>query len=74
VPPASVLRNELPLNMATFASDKSYRKQTHAIELLLVALINPAGNYATLFAPRGGQGPDQMAQRLRELIAQTSQH
>jgi cytochrome oxidase Cu insertion factor (SCO1/SenC/PrrC family) len=39
-----------------------------------VYVIDPAGNYATLFAPRGGQGPDQMAQRLRELIEQSSRH
>ena len=39
-----------------------------------VYVIDPAGKYATLFAPRGGQGPDQMAQRLRELIAQGPRH
>ncbi len=39
-----------------------------------VYVINPAGTYATLFSPRGGQGPDQMALRLRELIAGNAQH
>jgi|GEM_PF-470509 len=39
-----------------------------------VYVVNPAGNYATLFSPRGGQGPDQMALRLRELIAGNAQH
>jgi len=39
-----------------------------------VYVVNPAGNYATLLSPRGGQGPDQMAQRLRELIAGKAQH
>lgn len=39
-----------------------------------VYVINPAGNYATLFSPRGGQGPDQMALRLRELIAGNARH
>ena len=39
-----------------------------------VYVINPAGTYATLFSPRGGQGPEQMALRLRELIAGNAQH
>ena len=34
-----------------------------------VYVMGPDGNYATLFAPRDGQRPDQMALRLRELIA-----
>ena len=33
-----------------------------------VYVIDPEGRYATLFSPRGGQGPDQMASRMRELI------
>jgi protein SCO1 len=39
-----------------------------------VYVINPAGTYTTLFSPRGGQGPDQMALRLRELIAASSRY
>ena len=39
-----------------------------------VYVMNPAGNYATLLSPRGGQGPDQMAARLRELIAASARH
>jgi cytochrome oxidase Cu insertion factor (SCO1/SenC/PrrC family) len=39
-----------------------------------VYVVNPAGNYATLFSPRGGQGPDPMALRLRELIAASSRY
>jgi cytochrome oxidase Cu insertion factor (SCO1/SenC/PrrC family) len=56
-----------------------YRKQAGNGEDYLmehsafVYVIDPAGNYATLFAPRGGQGPDQMAQRLRELIVSARQ-
>jgi hypothetical protein len=30
--------------------------------------MNPSGQYATLFSPRLGQRPKQLAQRMRELI------
>jgi cytochrome oxidase Cu insertion factor (SCO1/SenC/PrrC family) len=34
-----------------------------------VYVMRPDGRYVTLFAPLGGQGPDEMASRLRELMA-----
>jgi cytochrome oxidase Cu insertion factor (SCO1/SenC/PrrC family) len=37
-----------------------------------VYVIGPSGTYVTLFSPLQGQGPDQMALRLRELIMRTS--
>jgi protein SCO1 len=33
-----------------------------------VYVMDPAGHYATLFSPRGGQGPELMAARMRELM------
>jgi len=57
-----------------------YRKQTgtSGADYLMehsafVYVMNPAGNYATLLSPRGGQTPEQMASRLRELIAQNAE-
>jgi protein SCO1/2 len=35
-----------------------------------VYVVGPDGRYVTLFAPLSGQAPDQMALKLRELIAQ----
>jgi protein SCO1/2 len=37
-----------------------------------VYLMGPSGAYVTLFSPRQGQGPDQMAVRLRDLITRGS--
>jgi protein SCO1 len=37
-----------------------------------VYLMGPSGAYVTLFSPRQGQGPDQMAARLRDLITRSS--
>jgi protein SCO1/2 len=37
-----------------------------------VYLMGPSGAYVTLFSPRQGQGPDQMAARLRDLITRGS--
>ena len=36
-----------------------------------VYVVGPEGSYVTLFAPRAGQGPGQMAARLRELFSQS---
>ena len=36
-----------------------------------IYVVGPDGRYITLFAPLSGQAPDQMALKLRELIAQS---
>lgn len=50
---------------------KTKDKQSYLMEhSSFVYVMGPDGNYVTLFAPTGGQVPEQMALRLRELIAQ----
>jgi protein SCO1/2 len=50
---------------------KTKDKQSYLMEhSSFVYVMGPDGDYVTLFAPTGGQVPEQMALRLRELIAQ----
>jgi protein SCO1/2 len=50
---------------------KTKDKQSYLMEhSSFVYVVGPDGHYVTLFAPTGGQVPQQMALRLRELIAQ----
>jgi protein SCO1/2 len=37
-----------------------------------IYVVGPDGRYVTLFSPLQGQGPEQMAARLRELLSQGS--
>jgi protein SCO1/2 len=37
-----------------------------------IYVMGPTGAYVTLFSPRKGQGPDQMAGRLRDLVTRAS--
>jgi protein SCO1/2 len=37
-----------------------------------IYVVGPTGAYVTLFSPRQGQGPDQMAARLRDLVTRAS--
>ena len=54
--------------MASKGNDKQAYLMEHSSFIYVVA---PDGRYVTLFAPTGGQAPEQMALRLRELIGRS---